>query len=180
MTGSTIVPVPEDRFDDLEPLWRALYDHQSTLTPHLRDREVPFERAWETRRNLERKWLQSEPQSFVLAAQDTGRYVGYAFVRVRSGDGFAASWSASHPLAELATLVVLPEARGHGTGSALLDEVEAKLGELGIEDMIVAVVTTNTDAIRLYERRGALPFITQFIHRVQPAEGASILDESGR
>ncbi|HYM44766.1 MAG TPA: GNAT family N-acetyltransferase [Solirubrobacteraceae bacterium] len=169
MTELTIVPVPEDCFDDLKPLWRALYDHHSALTPHLRHREVPFERAWEARRGLEREWLQSEPQSFVLAAQNADDYVGYAFVRVRSGDGFAASWSASHPLAELVTLVVLPEARGRGAGSALLDAVEAKLQELGVEDMVIAVVTTNTEAMRLYERRGAVPFITQFVHRIQPA-----------
>jgi ribosomal protein S18 acetylase RimI-like enzyme len=168
MTGPVIVPVPKDRFDDLKPLWRALYDHHRALTPHLRDREIPFERAWETRRDLEQEWLRSEPQSFVLAAQDAGSYAGYVFVRVRSGDGFAASWSASHPMAELATLVVLPEARGQGAGSALLDAVDAKLGELGIEDMVIAVVTTNTDAMLLYERRGAVPFITQFIHRVKP------------
>jgi ribosomal protein S18 acetylase RimI-like enzyme len=174
VTGPVIVPVPEDRLDDLKPLWRVLYDHHSALTPHLREREVPFDRAWETRRNLEREWLQCEPQSFVLAAQNTDGYVGYAFVRVRSGEGFAASWNASQPLAELVTLVVLPEARGQGAGSALLDAVEAKLGELEIEDMVIAVVTTNTEAVRLYERRGAVPFITQFIHRVQPAGEATI------
>jgi hypothetical protein len=36
------------------------------------------------------------------------------------------------------------------------------------EDMIIGVITTNTDAMRLYERRGAVPFLTQFVHRVHP------------
>jgi ribosomal protein S18 acetylase RimI-like enzyme len=145
----TVVSVPEDRFEDLAPLWRVLYEHHSALAPHLRDREVPFARAWETRRGLEREWLCSEPHSFVLAVRDAGGLVGYAFVRVRSGHGFAAAWSASHPLAELVTLVVLPEARGRGVGSMLLDAVEARLRELGVEDMVIAVLTTNTDAARL-------------------------------
>jgi hypothetical protein len=35
--------------------------------------------------------------------------------------------------------------------------------------MVIAVLTTNTDAARLYERRGAVPFITQFVQRVPPA-----------
>ena len=52
----------------------------------------------------------------------------------------------------------------------LLDAVEARLRELGIEDMLIGVITTNTDAMRLYERRGAIPFLTQFVHRVQPEE----------
>ncbi len=166
-----IVPVPEDRFEDLKPLWRALYDHQTRLSPHLRDREVPFERAWENRRGLEREWFGAQPRSFVLAAQDGGaRYVGYAFVRIISGEGFAVSWNASHPLAELITLVVAPEARGQGVGSKLLDAVEARLRELEIEDMAIGVISTNTEAIRLYERRGAVPFLTQFLHRVRAAE----------
>src|SRR6202161_1526097 len=109
MTELTIVPVPEARLDELEPLWRALYEHHIALSPHLRGRELPFEVAWSTRRKLDREWLAGEPQSFVLAAEDADRYVGYAFVRVRPGVGIAASWSASDPLAELATLAVLPE-----------------------------------------------------------------------
>lgn len=164
-----VIPVPQDRLDDLQPVWRALYQHHTALTPHLRDREVPFEQAWESRRAIEKQWFATEPESFVLAAQCTGRYVGYAFVRVRPGAGFGASWSASDPLAELAILAVLPEIRRQGIGSMLLDAVEARLHELGIEDMLIGVITTNTDAMRLYERRGAVPFLTQFVHRVQSA-----------
>jgi ribosomal protein S18 acetylase RimI-like enzyme len=174
MTGLAVVPVPDARFDELKPLWRALYDHHKALTPHLRDREISFERAWEVRRDLEREWLRSEPQSFVLAASDAGRYVGYAFVRVCLGDDFAVSWSASRPLADLATLVVLPDTRGQGIGSLLLDAVEARLRELGIGDMLITVITTNTEAIRLYERRGAVPFTAQLVHRVQPASDAEL------
>lgn len=174
MSELAIVPVPEDRFEDLKPLWRALYNHQTGLAPHLRDREVPFERAWRHRRDLERGWFQAEPQTFVLAARDGGaRYVGYAFVRIVSGEGFAASWSASRPLAELITLVVAPEVRGQGVGSKLLDAVEARLRELQINDMVIGVVSTNTEAIRLYERRGAVPFLTQFLHRVPAADDAT-------
>jgi ribosomal protein S18 acetylase RimI-like enzyme len=176
----TIVPVPEGRFEDLKPLWRALYDHQTGLSPHLRDREVPFERAWESRRDLEREWFGAEPQSFVLAAQDGGaRYVGYAFVRILSGEGFAVSWSASRPLAELITLVVVPVARGRGVGSKLLDAVEARLRELGVEDMVIGVLSTNTEAIRLYERRGAVPFLTQFLHRVRATSDAARATDAG-
>jgi hypothetical protein len=44
--------------------------------------------------------------------------------------------------------------------------VEHKLRSLGIEDMLIGVITTNTDAMRLYERRGAFPFLTHFVQRV--------------
>jgi GNAT superfamily N-acetyltransferase len=57
----------------------------------------------------------------VLAAKAQDRYVGYAFVRIRSGTDFAASWDASERLAELVILAMLPDWRGKGVGSALLD-----------------------------------------------------------
>ncbi|HTC60489.1 MAG TPA: GNAT family N-acetyltransferase [Solirubrobacteraceae bacterium] len=166
MTNFAVVSVPTDRLDDLQPLWRVLYEHHMALTPHMRDRVRPYEQAWEEHQRLMEEWLTSESDSFVLAAQEVNRYVGYAFVRVRPGARFAVSWSASDPLAELAILAVLPEARGKGVGSALLDVVEARLRELQIDDMVIDVITTNTDAMRLYERRGALPFLTNFVQRV--------------
>jgi ribosomal protein S18 acetylase RimI-like enzyme len=61
---------------------------------------------------------------------------------------------------------VLPDARGKGIGSALLDAVEARLRQLGIDDMLIGVITTNSEAMRLYERRGAQPFLTHFVQRV--------------
>jgi ribosomal protein S18 acetylase RimI-like enzyme len=166
MSDFTVVTVPADRLDDLQAVWRALYEHHMALTPHLGDRARSFEQAWRERERIEVNRLAREPDSFVLAAREDGRYVGYAFVRVYSGADFAASWSASDPLAELAVLAVLPDARGKGIGSALLDAVEARLRRLGIEDMLIGVITTNTDAMRLYQRRGAQPFLTHFVQRV--------------
>jgi ribosomal protein S18 acetylase RimI-like enzyme len=67
-----------------------------------------------------------------------------------------------------ATLVVLPTHRGQHIGSALIDAAECRLRELGVEDMVIGVVATNADALRLYERRGAVPFVTGLIQRVAP------------
>jgi len=44
-----------DSLNDLEPLWRALYEHHQALTPHLKDRERAFEQAWSIRRRIERE-----------------------------------------------------------------------------------------------------------------------------
>jgi hypothetical protein len=46
MGGVVIVDVPAGRLNELAPLWRALYDRHSEVTPHLRDRARPFEQAW--------------------------------------------------------------------------------------------------------------------------------------
>jgi ribosomal protein S18 acetylase RimI-like enzyme len=166
MNDFAVVSVPTDGLEDLQSLWRVLYEHHMALTPHMRDRARPYEQAWKEHKRLMEEWLAVEPDSFVLGAEQGGRYLGYAFVRVRPGALFAVSWSASDPLAELAILAVLPETRGQGIGSALLDAVEARLRELQINDMVIDVITTNTDAMRLYERRGALPFLTNFVQRV--------------
>jgi ribosomal protein S18 acetylase RimI-like enzyme len=161
-----IISMPLDRMEELQPVWRSLYEHHLTLTPHLADRAQPFEQAWQARQRIEAEWRTRGEELFVLAAEAQDGYVGYALVRIRSGSDFAASWSASERLAELVILAVLPQWRGQGIGSALLDAVEARLRELSVEDMVISVVTTNDDAMRLYRRRGAEPFVTELIQRV--------------
>jgi GNAT superfamily N-acetyltransferase len=162
-----IVEVPAERLEQLEPLWAALYEHQASLTPHLDDRARPLEDSWRGRRALERQWLEREPDSFVLGAELDGRLVGYAFVRILS-DEVAVSWSVSSPHADLATLSVLPEMRGRGVGGMLMEAVHRQLRRLQIGDLTIGVITTNTDAMRFYERWGAVPFLTTFLQKVQP------------
>lgn len=164
-----IVSLATERLEQMKELWRGLYEHHTAVLTDLRDREVPFERAWERRREIERRWLASEPESFLLAATHEGAYIGYAFVRVRPAAGLAASWKVSDPLAELSILAVAPGRRGEGIGSMLLDAVEERLARMGVEDMLIGVIATNEDAMRLYERRGAQPFMTDFIQRVGQA-----------
>ena len=164
-----IVDVSEEHLDELEPLWRALHDHHNEVSPHLRDRKRPYDCSWESRRQSERTLLRSEPGSFVLAAVEGDRYVGYAFVRIRPAAGFAATWTISDPYAELYTLSVLPERRGQLIGSALTDAVESRVRELGIADMVIGVVATNVVAIEFYKRRGAVPFDSRLIQRIHPS-----------
>jgi GNAT superfamily N-acetyltransferase len=160
--------VPPDRLDELEPLWAALYEHQSSLTPHLADRARSLPESWRDRRALERGWLREEPESFVLGARSDGRLVGYAFVRVITEE-VAVSWSVSNPHADLATLSVLAPMRGVGIGEALMDAVHHELQALGVGDLTIGVITTNSDAMRFYERKGAVPFLTVFLQPVPPA-----------
>src|SRR5260370_40399632 len=64
------------------------------------------------------------------------------------------TWVTSDRTAELETLVVTPELRGQGIGALLLDRVESELDRLGIKDMIVGALPTNTDVLDLYRRPG--------------------------
>ena len=47
-----------------------------------------------------------------------------------------------------------------------MDAVEARLAAIGIVDLAMTVIASNGEAIRFYERRGALPFVAEFIQRV--------------
>jgi ribosomal protein S18 acetylase RimI-like enzyme len=46
---------------------------------------------------------------------------------------------------------------GSWLGSELLDRLEQHLQATGVEDLILGALPGNTDAIRLYERRGYQP-----------------------
>jgi GNAT superfamily N-acetyltransferase len=138
--------------DAVEPLWNALQAHHTAISPDLGEGTPNREPgdAWEMRRSKYERWLQ-EPDTFFVLAEAAGEPVGYAFVTV--GRGYA-SWRTGQRLAELETLSVLPEHRGAGVGSALLDAAWGRLAELGVGDMAITTTTTNVDSHRFYEREG--------------------------
>jgi ribosomal protein S18 acetylase RimI-like enzyme len=160
-----IVRLPAERLDELELLWSALYEHHQSLTPHLASRARSLSDAWRDHVALARRWLAEEPGSFVLGAEIDDRLVGYAFVRLVA-EKLAASWTISNPYADLTVLSVLPELRGRGIGAMLMDATNTELQRRGIRDLAITVITTNTEAKRLYERRGAVPYTTVLLQQV--------------
>jgi GNAT superfamily N-acetyltransferase len=138
--------------DAVEPLWNALQAHHTAISPDL-GKSTPSREpadAWRVRRGKYEHWL-LDPNTFFVVAELAGKPVGYAFVTV--GRGYA-SWQTGQRLAELETLSVLPEHRGDGFGSALLNAVRSRLTEQGVEDMAITTTTTNVDSHRFYEREG--------------------------
>ncbi len=165
-----IVRLPPERLDELEQLWGALYEHHASLAPHLAPRKRPLQEAWRDHRTLEHWWLAEAPDSFMLGAELNDRLVGCACVRIVTED-LAVSWSISNPYAELAVLSVLPELRGHGIGAKLMDAVNAEVRRLGIGDLAITVIATNTEAERFYTRKGAVPYTTVLLQQVAAKEG---------
>lgn len=141
-----------EEIDTVEPLWNALQEHHSRITPEL-DPQTPkrdLADAWRLRRSKYVRWLES-PETFFIVAEDASGPVGYAFVTV--GPGYA-SWKTGERAGELETLSVLPEHRGSGIGAALIEAAWSRLGELGIDDMAITTTRTNVDSHRFYEREG--------------------------
>jgi GNAT superfamily N-acetyltransferase len=160
-----IVRLQPERLDEVEPLWSALYEHHHSLTPHLASRARPLSDAWRDHLALERQWLAEEAGSFALGAELDDRLVGYAFVRIVA-EKLAVSWTISNPYADLTVLSVLPELRGRGIGTMLMDAAEAELRREGMRDLAITVISTNTEAERLYTRRGATPYTNILVQQV--------------
>lgn len=146
-----IVSAGPERLDELEPLWKALHAHHGSLAPRLAGREIRSpDEAWTLRRRQYEAWL-AEPDAFCLLAVLDGRAVGYAMVTLGSG---LQGWSVGPRVADLQSLSVLPEARGAGVGTRLMDAVDDALRRLGVEDLRLLVISDNQEAIHFYERRG--------------------------
>ena len=149
MSKPDIRRVDGSELDLIAPLWNALREHHAKVTPELGEPR-PEEESWRRRRSEYESWLEDEA-SFVLLAERSGAGVGYAMVHVRSG---SPTWPLSERAGEIETLSVLPQERGQGTGSALLEAVREELGAHEISELSLHVMHTNRDAMRFYERHG--------------------------
>jgi len=105
----------------------------------------------------------------VLLAYSGEDLVGYALVLVQQTTSiWNDTWVVGDRTAELETLVVAPEVRSQGIGTLLMNRVECEIARLGIEDMIIGALPTNTEVLDLYRRRGFEPtwlVITRFAKR---------------
>jgi len=82
--------------------------------------------------------------------------------------GTQASLEVGERVADLDTFSVLPDERGQGPAGRLLDEVYAELRRRGIRELALVVMEGNDDAVRFYERRGLIPYLTFMIGPVPP------------
>jgi ribosomal protein S18 acetylase RimI-like enzyme len=159
-----IVRAGAERIEDLEPLWASLNEHHVAIAPELEELGPirTREDSWRVRRGLYEGWL-AEPDAFVLIARDGGRPVGYALVAFRAAEE---AWATGERIGVLETLAVLPEHRGAGLGTSLMDAVFARLRELGVTEIEVSTLTANTDSQRFYERFGLRRFTVTYLGRI--------------
>lgn len=158
-----MVPAGVERLDDLRPLWEALHDHHLEVAPELLSlgSARSAEDSWRVRRAHYLSLFQ-EPSTFALIAESRSMPIGYALVHVR---GPEESWQTG-PVAELETLALLPEHRGRGIGSELVEAVFQRLRWMGVRQWSVGVIGANREALRFYERFELLPFMTSLIGHV--------------
>lgn len=153
MVELTIELADVGRVDEVQSLWLDLHHHERTIAPNL-PLVTDDERSWRDRRALYVHWLGRE-QGFLALAHNGEAVVGYAFVRVEEGSDD--TFPMGEQYGELYSLSVARDSRGRGIGTALLDFVDTELASRGIAALTVAVTVGNSDAQRLYERRGLRP-----------------------
>jgi ribosomal protein S18 acetylase RimI-like enzyme len=141
----------------LEPLWVAVHHAHAQsmpeLAPYVSDAET-----WAERRVLYAQVLERH-DTVLLLALDGEALIGYALSHVLAVEDtwIADTWRTGARIAEVESLSVLPEHRGRGIGSALMDALDRELEALGIDDVIVGALAGNEEAVRLYRRRGFRP-----------------------
>jgi ribosomal protein S18 acetylase RimI-like enzyme len=157
MDRVTITSGTADDIPRLEPLWVAVHHQHAAsmpeLAPYVSDAET-----WRERRALYEE-LFRKPATFLLLASLNEELIGYALVHVTpaSGTWIADTWVTGDRIAELESISVLPEHRGRGIGSMLMDACHREIEALGVTDVIIGLLPGNEGARRLYERHGYRP-----------------------
>jgi ribosomal protein S18 acetylase RimI-like enzyme len=141
----------------LEPLWVSVHHRHAESMPQLAP-YVDDGQTWAARSALYAELL-AKPGTVLLLAYAGDGPVGYglAHVMAAADTWIADTWQTGDRIGEIESLAVLPEYRGSGIGTRLLDGLEAELAAAGVRDLILGVLPGNTDAIRLYQRRGYRP-----------------------
>jgi GNAT superfamily N-acetyltransferase len=153
-----IVQARAEQIPELEPLWRALYEHHRQIAPGVANVR-PFEETWRRRRRQYEAWLASDDAAVLVATRD-GRAIGYAAVTVGPGP---ATWELGDRIAEVETLAVLADERGAGVGAALFDAARRWAHERGADAIGVGLAHTNDGARRFYEREGFTLFYLEMV-----------------
>jgi ribosomal protein S18 acetylase RimI-like enzyme len=123
-------------------------EYRSLRLRALREEPEAFGSSWEEEnaRPLEATiaWLQGRAIVAFGGFDDNGKMVG--MVRLHRHDGIT-----SRHKADIISMYVAPEARRHGLGRMLIEAAIAHARATpGIEQLLLAVVTTNTPAHSLY------------------------------
>ena len=90
----------------------------------------------------------SKGESVIFLASVNGQAVGFAQLYP------SFSSLSMKPIWILNDLFVTPPARGHGVGTALLEECRGLAIQTGAKELALETMTTNVTAQRLYEEQG--------------------------
>jgi ribosomal protein S18 acetylase RimI-like enzyme len=142
-----------DRLDDLEPVYRALYDHHVAVSAWRPAAERGADVAWQRRRGRWEATLNSADGIGLVAERD-GRVVGALIGEVEKPADGSDTYAVPGSTAHVHDLAVLPEAQGAGVGRALMERFEGELRARGVESYGLEVMAGNDTARAFYDKLG--------------------------
>lgn len=141
---TTITTAETDDLDVLVDLWVALVEDQQHHGTHLRAAANSG-----VARDVVSQYVVADD---LLVAREDDAILGFVMFHVEAG-----LYEQAVVRGIVDNLYVVPEARGRGIGSRLLDAAEAALVEDGADVVALSVMAANDRAIDFYERRGYAP-----------------------
>lgn len=151
---TAIEPATLDDLERLVELWLALARDQreygSRIEPGANDDAI--------RKSLAQHALAEG----VLLARDGDRAVGFVMFGPKER-GF----ERARTRGVVRNVFVVPDARGEGVGTALMDAAEERLAAAGVDEIVLEAMADNDAARSFYRERGYEPHRVQF---VKPAE----------
>lgn len=135
--------VPADR-KAIAEIYRTLFEAMSNLQPQ-------YIQAAEQDPDFILKII-TESKKDILVAQCDVQLLGFALVLMTHTPPYRCF--VPHPYADLLDLAVLPDARGNGLGTLLLQAVKGWAKAYGADYLELGALSNNQEAIRLYEREG--------------------------
>lgn len=135
--------VPADR-KAIAEIYRTLFEAMSNLQPQ-------YIQAAEQDPDFILKII-TESKKDILVAQCGVQLLGFALVLMTHTPPYRCF--VPHPYADLLDLAVLPDARGNGLGTLLLQAVKSWAKAYGADYLELGALSNNQGAVRLYEREG--------------------------
>ena len=135
--------VPADR-KAIAEIYRTLFEAMSNLQPQ-------YIQAAEQDPDFILKII-TESKKDILVAQCGVQLLGFALVLMTHTPPYRCF--VPHSYADLLDLAVLPDARGNGLGTLLLQAVKGWAKAYGADYLELGALSNNQGAIRLYEREG--------------------------
>jgi ribosomal protein S18 acetylase RimI-like enzyme len=166
MDDLTVSLAGAERIDELEAVYRALYEHHVAVTTWHPAPERGPDVAWQRRRG---RWesTMSEPNGVLIVAEQGGRVVGALVGETEDpadgSDTFVVPTSTAH----VHDLAVLPDAQGGGIGRALMERFEQVLRDRGVASYGLDVMAGNDAARGFYSSLG-LELAQMTMYKVLP------------
>lgn len=160
--GVSIEAVTLEEVEALRPVWLSVHHQHQAVAPHL----APYVTDDESWRVYSRTFRSSAKQGLLLRAgpADEPYAMGCAAI-LDDISRHTDTWQTSGRVAEIEVLAVLPFARGRGIGTDLMRTLDRRLSDIGVRDMVIGVVESNRQAIRLYEKWDFRPACLQLMKR---------------